>query len=896
MSWISRVVNAFRPRRVDADLEEELRLHAEQRAGDLIREGVPRDEAERLAERRLGSRLRIRESSHDVKSAVWLESLLRDFRFGLHMLLRDRTSSVAAIASLALALGACTTAFALIDALILRPLPVPAPHRLIDIVHVMPAFFSPANTPQESGYFTYPEFELFRQVAGRHADLFADGGLRPVSVDDSGGAGGSVFAELISGRGFQILGVQPALGRLIQPADDSPEGRSVAVLSYPFWRQRFGGDPGALGHWVTMGHKRFQIVGVAAPSFSGLQPGNLTDLWLPLSTAEDAQVRAHPENLGVSIWGRVHPDATASQLPGPLQAALTNWRRERARIDPPRNLHGDQLRQFTDAPLHVRDAARGGDSLFRVQFRRPLGILALICGLLLLVACSNVTNLMLARASARRTEMAIRMSLGAGRGRLIQQMLIESGQLAASAAALAILFAVWAAPVIVARLGTTEYPAWLDVAGDSRTFAFAAGLSLVSALIVGTLPALRASSAPDATLRAGGVQRTGGVGPLRWLLAAQVGFSVSVVFLSGLLLLSFRKLVAVDLGFSPRNVVLFDLAARDPASHRPISGSRLLETIRHLPAVESASLSQQRPMGGDMVWIMEPVIRFPGRAKETVRPVEVPVSAGFCGALGIRWIAGRDFQPEEIAPTSAAVIVNQAFVDKFLAGGNPLGQTFEKFGDEPDPIRQQIIGVVANARYNNVRETEGPVIYSPLRNIAGATLNVRTASRPASLIPWLRKSIEAAAPEIRVDGSILLSSQIDNTMIRERLLALLAGFFSAVALLLAAVGIYGVMNYGVVRRTREIGIRVALGAPGSAVVRLIVSGASAPLLAGIAFGIAGGLGMARYLAAQLFGVQPTDFWSLAAPLASIVMAGAAGVLPPAWRAAAADPLIALRHE
>jgi predicted permease len=883
MSWISRMVNAFCPRRVDADLEEELRFHAEQRVGDLVRDGVSQDEAERMALRRLGSPLPLRESSHDVKSALWLESFLRDLRFGLRMLVRDRTSSLAAIASLALALGACTTAFALIDALILRTLPLPAPHRLIDIVHVMPAFFSPENKPHESGYFTYRDFELFRHTARDYADLFADGGLRPVLFDDAEGAGESVFAELISGRGFEILGVQPALGRLIQPADDSPaEGHPVAVLSYPFWKRRFGGNPGALGHWVMMGRMRFQIVGVAAPSFTGLQPGNLTNLWVPLTGAEDAQVLANPDNLGVSIWGRLHPGATASQLRDPLQAALTNLRRERASINPPRNLHGDQLRQFTDAPLHVHDAARGGDSLFRMQFRRPLGILALICGLLLLVACSNVANLMLARASARETELAIRVSLGAGRARLIQQMLIESGQLVASAAVLAILFAVWAAPVMVARLGTTEYPAWLDVANDSRTLVFAVGLSLVSALIVGTIPALRASlSSPDATLKAGGVQRTGRVGPLRWLLAAQIGFSVSVVFLSGLLLLSFRKLITVDLGFSPRNVVLFDLAARDPAGQRPNSGAQLLETIRQLPAVESASLSQQRPMGGDMVWIMEPVIHFPGRAKETVRPVEVPVSAGFCSALGIRWIAGRDFLPDEIASKSAAVIVNQAFVDKFLAGRNPLGETFEKLGDDPDPVRQQIIGVVANARYNNVRESEGPVIYSPLRNIAGATLNVRTASQPASLIPWLRKNIEAAAPEMRVDGSILLSSQVDNTMIRERLLALLAAFFSAVALLLGGVGIYGVMNYGVVRRTREIGIRIALGAQRSAVVRLIVSSASAPLLAGIALGIAAGLGMARYLSAQLFGIQPTDFWSLATPLGCVVIASAAGVLPPA---------------
>jgi predicted permease len=655
---------------------------------------------------------------------------------------------------------------------------------------------------------------------------------------------------------------------------------------------------------VTVRRKQFQIVGIAAGPFSGVQPGYLTDLWLPLSAAEDPLNLADPDAGTVSIWGRLHPGATASQLRDPLQAAFTNFLRERVRINPPRNLHGAQLRQFTDAPLRVRDASRGGDSLFREQFRRPLEILALICALLLLIACSNVTNLMLARASARETEMAIRVSLGAGRSRLIQQMLIESAQMAAAAAALAVLFAIVAAPEIVVRLGPSEFPAWLNVAADGRTLAFAAALTLVTALIVGVVPALRASSAtPDATLKAGGPQRSGRIGPLRWMLAAQIGFSVSVVFLSGLLLLSFRKLITVNLGFARDNVVLFDLASRNP-SWRVNSGAALLEHLRHLPAVQAASLSQQRPMGGAMVWIMTPIIHFPGRASETVRPVEVPVSDGFFRALRIRWIAGRDFLPEEIgcgrcdrtSAKSSAVIVNQAFVDKFLSGQNPVGQRFDKFGDDPDPVPQQIVGVVANARYNNLREPEGPTIYAPLSDATTANLNVRTSSRPASLAPWLRKEIEAAAPDLTVRGSILLASQIDNTMLSERLLALLAGFFSTVALLLAAVGLYGMINYAVVRRTREIGIRIALGARRASVVRLIVSSTSAPVAAGIALGLAGGLGLARYLASQLFGVKPTDFWSLAVPLTCMIAAAVAAVLPPALRAAGADPLIALRHE
>jgi len=901
MSWLSRIANAFRPGSTAAGLDEELQFHLDQRIADLIRGGMLHREAELQARRQLGNRLSLRESSYEVKSAAWLDSLLRDFRFGLRMLAKYRIASLAAIASLALAIGACTAAFTLIDALVFRPLPVPASHQLITIVHVFPAFFSPDNQPRESDSFSYPLYGLLRDTAREDADLFAMSlhpGFQEALFDDAGGASENVRAESISGRGFEILGVKPARGRLIQPADDSlAGGHPVAVLSDAFWKRRFGASPAAIGRWVTIGRKQFQIVGIAAGPVSGVQPGYLTDLWLPLSAAADPRQLADPDGGCCNIWGRLRSGVEPSRIRAQLQAVLTNFRRERVRINPPRSLHGEQLRQFTDAPLGVRDASSGRDSLFRSQFRRPLQILALICALLLLVACSNVANLMIARASARAAEMALRISLGAARSRLIQQMLIESAQLAAAACGLGLLFAALAAPSIVAYLGTTEFPAWLDVALGSRTLLFALSLSLLTALLFGAVPALRASAvAPGAALKTGGSHGAGREGPLRWVLAAQVGFSVAVLFLSGLLLISFRRLIAVDLGFARDNVVLFDLRPRNPETHRHDSGAQLLAAIRHLPAVESASLSQQRPVGGAMVWIMTPIIRLPGRAAETVRPVEIPVSEGFFSAMGIRWIAGRDFVPEDIARNSTAVIVNQAFVDKFLRGQNPIGQTFDKLTDDPEPVPQQIIGVVANTRFNNLRELEGPSIYSPLRDVAGATLNIRTASRSASLIPWLRKEIETAAPALEVRGTILLADQIDNTLIGERLLALLAGFFSIVALLLAGVGLYGVVNYAVIRRTREIGIRIALGAPREEVVRSVVSGAAMPVIAGIVLGVAGGLGLARYLATQLFGVRPADLASIAAPVVCILIAAVAAVLPPAVRAASADPLVALRHE
>jgi hypothetical protein len=301
-------------------------------------------------------------------------------------------------------------------------------------------------------------------------------------------------------------------------------------------------------------------------------------------------------------------------------------------------------------------------------------------------------------------------------------------------------------------------------------------------------------------------------------------------------------------------------------------------------------------MGGDIVWIQTPIIRLPGGANEAVRPREVPVSDGFFQTMQIRWIRGRDFLPKEMAGDSPSVIVNQVFVDKFFHGQDPLGRQFDKISDDPSPVRCQIVGVVGNAHWNNLREPDEPSIYTPLRNIVIATLNVRTSSRAISLIPVLRRQIASVATEFDARGTILLKDQIDNTMIRERLLAILAGFFWVVSLLLAAVGLYGVVNYAALRRTREIGIRLALGARRGAVIRTIVFETAVSVLVGIDVGVAGGLGLSRYLASQLFGVKPSDFWSLAIAVACLLLAALAAMAPPALRAAKADPLAALQYE
>ena len=899
MSWFSRIANALRSGRAASDLTDELQFHLDQRTADLVRRGLPRAEAERAARRQLGNSLQLRETSRDVKSAVWLESLLQDFRFGLRMILKYRKASLAAVASLGLAVGACTAAFALVDALLFRPLPIAAPHELVSLVRLLPPSLSPGNQPQESRFFSYPQYRLLRDAAAGQADLFAiTTGMTLALFDDSGEFGGRLRVETISGEGFRLLGIRPALGRLIQPDDDSPANPNpVAVISYGYWKRRFGGDPAALGARLRMAGRSFQIVGIAAPAFSGVEPGYLVDAWIPPSSLGDPRSLANPDAGAIQVWGRIPTHVNRTELRSRFQAAVTNFLRDRVRINPPRNLRGPQVEQFVNAPLEIRDASTGAASIFRIEFSRPLMILSLICALLLLLACSNVATLTLARASARDTEMALRISLGAGRSRLIRQMLIESGQIAFAACILSVILAALAAPAIVARLGSSEFPAWLDVAPRATTLGFAVAISLLSGMFFGIVPAVRASAAsPETALKTGATRHSSRVGPLHWMLAAQIGFSVAVLFLSGLLLVSFRRLTSVDLGFASTNVVLLELAPRQLETPSRNQAAGLLAVVRGLPGVQAASISDQRPMGDFMMWIATPMIRLPGRSNETVRPREVPVSTGFFDTMRIRWIAGRDFRPEEITADSPAVIVNQAFVNTFLPGQDAIGGRFEKIGDGPEPVPQQIVGVVGNSRWNNVREPEEPSIYTPLHDLRTATLSIRTGPYAEPLIPALRKQVAAATPVFSVRGSILLQDQIDNTLIRERLLAILAGFFSVLALLLSAIGLYGVIDCVALRRTREIGIRIALGARRESVVAVIVAHTSVFVLLGVGAGIAAGIGLGRYLASQLFAVKPTDFWSLTGPIAGILLVALAAALPPALRAANADPLIALKYE
>jgi predicted permease len=889
MSLFSRIANAFRTNRLDRDLADELEFHIEARTEQLARRGMPREQAEREARRHFGNTLALRESSREAKLIPWLESLAQDVRFGARVLWKDRTTTVAAILSLSLAMGACAAAFALIDALLLRRLPVYQPERLV--------YFTIApGGPREIEVFSYPLYVRFLAATGGQADLFTMGSQyeRDIIYRNAPDRSEQARAEWVSGSTFPLLHLHPAIGRLLTPDDDRiPGAHPVAVISYRYWMHRFGGSPNALGKWFSLADKQYQIVGVMQKEFNGVEPGIATDLWVPNMMWPERSF-TNPGWGWVRIFARLKPGVSAEQVRLAMQAVYSNARRERVgqalRADAPR----DAVERYLRTPLKVYPAANG-PSQMRADFTRPLLILAVIAGLVLLIACSNLTNLFTARALARHREMALRISIGAGRARLLQQVLIESGLLAGVSCAFGLAFARFAAPAMVGMLSRSDSPAFLDLHGDWRILAFAAGMVLITMLLFGLVPAMQASRvSPGEALKEGGQKHSGRAGLLRPMVAAQVAFSFAVLFVGGLLLTTFDKLSNVDLGFSKDGVALFQVDAHSiPAAEQRRVAMQWLDLVRAVPRVRGASISEWGLFSGS-AWTDS--ARIPGRPPDLAESIHLPVSPGFLQTMGMRLLAGREFQARDVSPDSPAVMVNEAFAQHYFPGEDPIGKRYFRPDSEGRDVPQEIIGLLRNAHYDRVRDQAPSTVYLPLRGLNNGTLEVRTEGDPAMILGSLRRAIDSLHPGIQLGDESLQATLVANQLVRERMLAILSGFFAMVALVLAAVGLYGVLSYAVARRTREIGIRLALGAPQAAVVRLVLAEVLTLTVMGLAAGAAGGLKLAQYVEGLLFEVRASDLASLAIPLASLLLAIALAALTPAIRAVRVEPVTALRYE
>jgi putative ABC transport system permease protein len=892
VSWLFRMANVFRASAVDRALDDEMQFHIEARVEDLVAAGMTREAAELAASRQFGNRLRIRESSRDVKLLPWVESVFKDIRFAVRMFRKHIVVTGAAIASLTLALGACLAAFSLIDALILRPLPVREPERLIYLT--FPTYS--AGSPTGSN-FSYPLFSRLRDAARNEVELFAtssDETRRRVTFRNAD-AEDEVRVQFVTGNVFSVLGVRPAVGRVLTSADDlTPGAHAVAVVSHAFWKRRFGGDPSVVGSAFTFGEKRLEIVGVAQESFTGIDPGRLVDLWVPVAMYDaEGFTFTNPEWNWLGVLGRLNPGVTPERARDVLQAPFSRFRREltagrHGPDNPP-----DRIERYINAPLTLASAANGPSGLRR-QFDRPLWILSILVGLVLLISVSNLANLYLARAAGREREMSVRLSIGASRSRLIQQMLIESMLLAVVASVLGLLFARVAGPSIIGMLAPSTNPVYLELRTDWRLLAFLCIAGALTAILFGLAPALRASRvAPIGALRGGEPRATSRTGLAGWLVAVQVSFSLAILFVAGLLLLSFGRLATTDVGFARDGVLLVKVDSRDrldPEMAR-IVGLQLLERVRSVPGVTDASLSA-RPLfsqGGSISRV-----RVAGHESDTFSPPHLPVSPGFFDTMRIRLIDGRDFIPGDSEPLEpTAVIVSEAFARRYFGAASPIGRVYDRTG-QPPPVRQEIVGVVTDARLSDLRSLPPPAVYVPLRGLG--TMQVRAAGDALALTSVIDREVRATHPSLRAAEFTLQTTLVANTLLRERLMALLSGFFAAVGLLMAAVGLYGVLSYSVVRRTREIGIRIALGARSGALVIAIVRDAALMTGIGIIVGLAGGLYLSRFVKGFLHEVHPTDAFSIVMPIGCLLLTAFFAAVPAARRASLLDPVEALRSE
>lgn len=887
MSIWSRIVNVFRGDRLRREIDDELESH--------VAEAMESGQSSPDARKALGSALRLREESVDSKVVPWLESLRADVVLGWRRLVQSKVTSLAAILSLALAIGACTATFRLVDSLLLRPLPVTGADRLYVVAFQSPGAVDGKLVVYDSS--SYPMFERMRAVAQGDAELFAVSyaartDLTYASDEETERA----YRQFVSGNMFPVFGLQPALGRLFSSSDDvTPGAHPSAVLSHDYWTRRFGGDPKVIGRTFRMGGALYEIAGVASAGFTGTETGTMTDIFVPMMMADPASLKSS-NNFWLRTLAVVHPGTNPERLSQKLLAIFRAIQLERAKGFT--GMTKRELDRYFQETMLLEPAASGRSNLQR-DYRQPLIALGALVALVLLIACANVANLMTARAAARDREMALRVSIGAGRRRLVQLVLVESALLAVLATGCGAVFAWWAAPVVVQRIASFGDPSRLDLSGDWRTLAFTLALTLLVTALFGLPPALRASAIRPVTSLKEGRDPQARNRLMHVLIGVQVAFCFLVLFASGLFIATFDRLANQPLGYSPDRIVNLESLTRTAVT--PVYWDQVADQLRNVPGVEAVAMSAWPVMSGES---RVSFVSINGAAPADVLADWMPVSAGWIGAMKIPLLDGRDFRVDDTAP--AVAIVNQSFNRQYLDGANPIGKFFELVDSKGGRVRAQIVGLVGDARNRDRMSLPiRPTFYMPLRRSSGgallqaverATFVVRSGGGdPQGLAGALRRAVAAAHPGFRVSNVRTQGEIIASTTMRERLLAMLALFFSVVAMLLAVVGLYGVLDYSVLQRRREIGIRLAIGAASGDVARRVAGEALATVLVGLIAGMLVGIVCARYVESMLYQVRG-DLGAMAVPCVSILSVALVATIPAVIRAVRIDPVTMLRTE
>ena len=898
MSWWRRFANVIRGDRLTREIDEELQSHLE----EAVAEG--RDPSE--ARQALGPALRLREESRDVRVIRWLDSLRADARFGWRQLMKRKVTSAAAILSLALGIGACTSAFRLIDALLLRPLPVSEPEQLYALARQE---IGPEGKPQTFDGWAYPAFQRMRAVAKDQAELMAISYSDRTDVTYGSDAEmEKAYRQYVSGWMFSCFGLRPSAGRLFNESDDlKPRAHPYAVISYDYWTSRFGRDPKVIGRNFRIGNDLYQIIGVGPERFTGIEPGTMIDIFIPTMMHPGAE---RPDWTWTRTLARVKPAVAMEPLRAKLNAISRAFEEERAKGFG--GMTKQQIDEFLNQRLFLEPAAAGVSDL-QNDYRTSLAALGALVALVLLIACANVANLLTAQAAARAREMALRVSIGAGRARLVQLVLVESAWLALLAAALGAVFAWWSAPLVVTMINPPDHPARLFLPADWRVIGFSLALTVAVMLLFGLAPALRASAVQPVSALKGGEDPHSRRRLMHALIAAQTAFCFLVLLVAGLFVATFERLSNRPTGFSPERALTLETVTARPQP--PAFWDQVAEHLRAVPGVETVGLASSVLLGG---WSWNNWVSVNGAPPNGVEAYLLKASPGWIDAMKIPLIDGRDFLPgdaypgyygENARPGDAhrgAAIVNRTFAKVYFNGVDPVGKPFDVVFDEGQRLHFECVGLVGDVTYRDIREPILPQVYFPFNTLdaKGAlapegwgTFIVRTSgANPMALASILRREVPRARPEFRV-SNIRTQLEIDQShTVRERLLARLAFFFGAVALVLAGVGLYGVLDYTVLQRRREIGIRMALGAQGGDLAQQVSLDVLSMVLGGAFAGLALGLASVRYLEALLYQVKATDPGMLAVPALTILAAALLAALPPVMRATRIDPAQVLRAE
>lgn len=898
--------NAVRRKQLEADLNEELSAYADLVAAEKVRSGMPSDEAVRAARRDMEGVEQVRQRVRDIRAGVSVERLAQDIRYGIRTLTKNPVFSLVAIGTLALGIGANTAMFSLLDQIVLSLLPVKQPDRLFKVTIDGNNFGDTYGADRIS----WPMFEDLRDRNQVFSGMFSSF-MTTVSIG-YGDRVAQAQTELVSGSYFPLLGIDAAIGRTIAPDDDKfPDSQPVVVLSYSFWRNYFSADRTIIGRTVALSGHNMTVIGVAQPGFDGVELGNPAQMFVPIMmkteiTPQSDGLKDRRRRLAwVKAFGRLRPGVNAQQAQSSLQPLLHSILEMEVQLPDFRQFGEEDRRQFLRSRIRLLP---GSDNWLSDHMRQPLLILIALTGAVLLLACANLANLMLARATAREREIGVRLAIGAARGRIVRQLMVETLLLSGAGATLGLVLAFFADRVLLdmylpaneaAEFAVSPIPDW-------RVLAVALGMLLITSLAFGLVPAWRGSRteiAPSLQERSG----TGSAAsvPLRRLfVVVQLALSLLLLVGAGLFVRTLHNLKNLGPGFPTSHLLEFTL---DPS----LSGysseqtksfyERLNVDLRAMPGVSSVGFSSMPILKG-YAWQHAMIGKDSAGETKAEQPVLSQTGPGYFATLGIPILEGRDFSEQDNAPgPDRSAIINQSFARRYLPPGDPIGRRIGMVDDQ-NPDAQptiEVIGVIPDSKYRDLRETPPPQAYFPYcQGVTFRFMNVylRAQGDPRHLLHQVQERMRQFDPRVPIVGLQTVNDQIGWSLRTERLIASLSAVFGGLALLLAVIGLYGVMAYSLTRRTREMGIRIALGATRLKIIGMIMREAFLMVLVGLSAGTVLALVLANLIRHQLFGLNPHDPWTLfVATLSLATAAGLAGFIP-ALRASSVDPTTALRRE